>query len=141
MKNHRIERQVRATGEMQSLAARQNPDPTLVAQSRIFALGARIAVGILYFACFAAAVAQSPQDSRPRSRSTVVQLAPRAVTAIAEARRYFRGKPQANMAAASIGLLYLVSGTQPATRSGSHGEKVFTRCLQDTSGCAEQRQS
>jgi|SRR5215472_4081599 len=113
MKNHRIEPQVRSNGEMQSLAARQNPDTMLIAGSHVFAIGARIAVGLLYFACFAAAVAQSPQDSRPHSPATVMRLAPRALTGIAEARHYLRGKPQANMAAASIGLLYLASGMQP----------------------------
>jgi len=57
MKNYTVERQVGAAGEMHSLAARQDPDPTFVTRSGVFAIGARIAVGLLYFACFAAAIA------------------------------------------------------------------------------------
>jgi len=57
MKSYPIEQQVSAAGEMHSLAARQDPDPMFVARSGVFAIGARIAVGLLYFACFAAAIA------------------------------------------------------------------------------------
>jgi len=57
MKSYPVEQQVSATGEMHSLAARQDPDPTFVTRSGVFAIGARIAVGLLYFACFAAAIA------------------------------------------------------------------------------------
>ena len=119
MDSYRFEQhalQVRVAHELHFLGPRQNLVPTFVTTSRAFSLWARIGVGILYFACFAAAIAQSPVQSRLRSQTAVMRMTPRPVTAIAEARHYFRGDAQANMAVASIGLLYLANGTQPKTK-------------------------
>src|SRR6185312_13560170 len=105
MKRHRIElsvSQMSATGQIQSLAPRQNPGPMPGAGSRVFAIGARIGIWILYLACFTAAIAQSPEQSAVGSRSLVMRLTPRPVTAIAQARQYFGDNAQANMVAASI---------------------------------------
>jgi len=99
MKRHGIElsvSQMSAADEIQSLAPRQNPGPMQVAGSRVFAIGARIGVGILYLACFTAAIAQSPEQSRLRSRSVVTRLAPRPHTPIAQASHDFQGKSQAS---------------------------------------------
>src|ERR1700742_4038642 len=119
MDSYRFEQhalQVRVAHELHFLGPRQNLVPTFVTTSRAFSLWARIGVGILYFACFAAAIAQSPVHSSLRTQTAVMRLTPRPVTAIAEARHYFRGDAQANMAVASIGLLYLANGTQPKTK-------------------------
>ena len=122
MKSHTIEQsisQVSAADEIQSLASRQSRNSMPETGSRAFAICARIAVGILYFACFAAAIAQSPEQAAVRSRSLVMQLAPRPVTAIAEARQYFRGDAQANMVARGAGISQparITNGLTGATR-------------------------
>ncbi|HXS11586.1 MAG TPA: hypothetical protein VN734_02710, partial [Acidobacteriaceae bacterium] len=74
MKSHRIEprmSQVSAMHEIQSLALRQNRNSMPGTGSRVFAICARIAVGMLYAACVIAAVAQSPADLKFHFRNVV----------------------------------------------------------------------
>jgi hypothetical protein len=60
MKNCRIKPAVSraiAANEIQTLATRPKLDPMPELESRVFSLCGRIAVGLLYLACFVAAVA------------------------------------------------------------------------------------
>jgi len=74
MKSYRIEQrvpQVSAAHEMQSLAPRQDRDSMPETGSQVFAICARIGVGLLYAACAFAAVAQSPADLNFHFRNVV----------------------------------------------------------------------
>lgn len=87
MKNHRVAphaSQVSVAGEFKSLAPRQNPGPMPVLGDKAFAIGARIGVGILYFICFTAAIAQSPAQFRRGPARTVARLTLPSDTATAQ---------------------------------------------------------
>lgn len=103
--------QVDVPGETQSLAPRQNPDSMHVSGSRVFAIGARIAVGILYFACFTAAIAQSP-DQSGLGLSAVARLNPPPITQTAQASQDFDGNALATIVGASMGLTWLATQLQ-----------------------------